>query len=130
MSTVTEPYTGTEYEILPLISPSIGVPLQINRYNIYIESLKSVEDTYHHYKLRYCITDSITLNTIFLNLISDPIFDNGSDFDDFRKRNFKYRSQDYLTNIKSILSCSIEDLATHVNDPDDLDKLVYWRYSL
>ena len=37
---------------------------------------------------------------------------------------------EWIDRIISILSCSLEDLALHVNDPKGFDDLVYWRYSL
>ena len=36
----------------------------------------------------------------------------------------------YLSQVEYILTCPMSDLALHLNDPQDLDKLVYWRYSL
>ena len=36
----------------------------------------------------------------------------------------------YLNQIEYILSVPLEDLATLINEPNDLDKLVYWRYSV
>jgi hypothetical protein len=36
----------------------------------------------------------------------------------------------YLNQIEYILSIPLEDLATLINEPNDLDKLVYWRYSV
>lgn len=35
-----------------------------------------------------------------------------------------------IDKLTSILSCTLEDLALHINDPEGLDQLVYWRYSL
>jgi hypothetical protein len=98
------------------------------RYTIHYEDYTSYG--YQYVRTIYTITDKITQTSITISGPGVFNFNVGSEQDRYNKLEYKYQTEQYLTKLKSILSCSIEDLATHVNDPDDLDKLVYWRYSL
>jgi hypothetical protein len=62
--------------------------------------------------------------------LKQQVFCSEDKIEDLRIKQKYFRTLlDYLNQIEYILSIPLKDLATLINEPNDLDKLVYWRYS-
>jgi hypothetical protein len=95
-------------------------------------NISQEEKKYDHYYNTFTFKISFKIETTYLNPpeTTEMAFYTTFPFryEEMYKDILNKQTLANLNKIEYILACPIEDLAPHMNDPDNLDSLVAWRY--